>query len=136
MGMSAISSGLKTRLQTISSLREVYASDEIPSAIHATPCAIILPGDTEYHKTHGGEYDVNFRIIILLSQQDLPSALNRIVDYADLTGNDSVYAAIYGDNTLGGNADGCWVESNSGAGFTSWAGTPYLSTEFIIRVLG
>lgn len=136
MGMEAIGSGLKTRLQTISDIAIVFAPNEIPDSIPALPCAIILPAHTDYDSTFSGEYDCEFRILILLAKPDLPSALNRILDYANPSGSDSVRAAINGDNTLGSSADDCQVTSNSGAGFTTWGGTQYLSTEFEIVVYG
>lgn len=136
MGMQDAGTGLKTRLATITSLNQVFSPSEIPDSINAFPCAIILPGKSDYDPTlsEAANVDVTFRILILLGKPDQPSALNTIIEYADPTGTNSVRAAIHADMTLGGNADTCQVISNSGAGYTVWGGIIYLSTEFEIKV--
>ncbi len=141
MGMKAIGQGLKTRLQTIQDFAIVFAPDEIPDTIPTLPCAIILPGNTEYDITFPndsdtGEVNCVFRVIILVAKPDLPSALSRILDYADATGDSSVRAAIYGDCTLGASCDDCQVKTNTGAGYTMWGGIQYLSTQFEVICYG
>lgn len=130
MGIEAIGTGLKTLLETISDIKSVFAPNELPESINELPSALIIPGETEYDKTFGGAIDCHFRIIILLAKQDQPTALNRMLDYANPTGTDSVRAAINADNTLDGSCDSSQLISNSGAGFTVWGGHLYLSTEF------
>ena len=136
MGMKAAGTGLKTRLATITSIKQIFSPSEIPDSVNAFPCAIILPGKTNYDSSFQDSTsgDITFRILILLGKPDMPSALNSILDYTDPTGTDSVRAAIHADGTLGGNADACQVISNSGAGYTVWGGIIYLSTEFVISV--
>ncbi len=132
VGLEAIGNGIKTRLDTITSLRKVYAPNGLPASIKRTPCAVILPGEIEYDITFTSRKSVraNFRIIILLTKSDQPTALNRILDYADITGDDSVRAAILGDSTLNGSADDSKVVRNLGTGNTVWGGQVFLSTEF------
>lgn len=136
MGMQDAGDGLKTRLATITSLNQIFSPSEIPDSINAFPCAIILPGKSDYDPTlsEAANVDVALRILILLGKPDQPSALNTIIEYADPTGTNSVRAAIHADMTLGGNADTCQVINNSGAGYTVWGGIIYLSTEFEIKV--
>lgn len=134
MGMEAAGNGLKTRLETIPGLR-VYAPNELPKKINEVPAAIILPGATEYDQTFGNATQtVIFRVLIILTNQDQPEALAKIYDYADSTGNSSVYAAVDGDTTLDGNADDSRVTDNSGAGAITWGGHEYLGTEFTVEV--
>jgi len=133
VGLEAIGNGIKTRLETITGLR-VFAPNELPDTITETPCALIIPDEIEYDITFLSRKSIraHFRIIILVTKQDSPSALNAILDYADITGTYSVRAAIYGDSTLNSSADDCRVERCLGAGNTTWGGHTYLSTEFEI----
>uniref|UniRef100_A0A6M3L8C5 Tail protein n=1 Tax=viral metagenome TaxID=1070528 RepID=A0A6M3L8C5_9ZZZZ len=126
-------SGLKTRLQTITDIKHVWAPNELPDAVNEFPAALILPGETAYHETFGNQEGVNFRVIILMHKGNQPSALNRVLDYIDKSGSDSVYAAVDGDSTLGGAADWAVVDSNNGISQTQWGGQLYLSTEFAVR---
>ena len=136
MGLKTIGAGIKDRLATIASLNHVYAPDELPGAINEFPCVLIMPGETTYRVTFGGESDYLFRIIVLLTSQDQPSALSNILDYLEESGTDSIKAAIEGDPTLGGVADDSTITRNLGLGATTWAGHTYLSTEFELKVLG
>ncbi len=135
MGMKAIGQGLKIAIQEIVDIEQVFAPDEMPDTINVLPCAIILPGETTYETTFGAEYEVTFRIIILLGKADLPSALNRITDYADTSGDDSIRVALYADGTLDGACDDVILVRNNGAGFTTWGAITYLSTEFEVRCI-
>ena len=135
-GLKAIGSGLKTQIETISDIAHVYAPNELPNVVNEFPSAIILPGETTYDESFTNKIGVSFRILILISKQDNPAALNRLLDYMDTSGSDSVYAAIGGDTTLGGACDFTLLISCSGAGATTWGGYVYLSTEFIVRCYG
>lgn len=138
MGTEAIGTGLKVNLANISSLKVIYAPNEIPDTIPYTPCAVILPGPTEYDPTFDGDenYDVIMRVLILITKQDQPSAMNKILDYIDPTGSESVRQVVNNDTTLNGSCDDSQVRSSTGAGFTTWNGTPYLSVEFQIICYG
>ncbi len=135
-GLENMSDGLKVRLETISDIARVFAANELPNVVNEFPVALILPGETEYNQSFTNKIDVMFRILILISKQDNPSALNRLLDYMDPSGGDSVYAAISGDQTLGGAADAAFVTKCSGAGATIWGGQTYLSTEFEVVAYG
>ena len=136
MGMEAMGNGLKVRLQTISDIKRVFACNELPNVVNEFPVALILPGEVEFNQSFTNKIDVTFRILILMSKQDNPTAYNRLLDYIDPTGSDSVYTAISGDQTLGGAADAAFVTKCSGAGATIWGGQTYLSTEFEVVAYG
>jgi len=137
MGTEAIGTGLKVNLANISSLKAIFAPNEVPDTIPRLPCAVILPGPTEYGVAFGSTaFDVQMRIIILITKQQQPQAMAKILDYIDPTGSESVRKVIFDDTTLNSSCDDSWVISSTGAGFTSWNGTPYLSVEFLIQTLG
>jgi hypothetical protein len=135
--IETIGDGLKTRLQTIAatSLRQVYAPDEIPDQVNAPPVALILPGTIQYHGSHGNQWRPTFRILVLMTKQDQPSALAKLLPLMEPTGAASIKAAIEGDRTLGGIDVDAMVVSNSGFGPITWAGTTYLGTEFEVEVI-
>jgi len=135
--MEDIGSGIKTRLQTISDFAKVFAPNELPDSVNSFPTALVLPGETDYDATYGNAtQDYRFRVLILMSGADQPSKLNRLCDYVDIDGSDSVYTAIAGDETLGSTCDSAKVVSNSGVGNVMWGGHIFMSTEFQIEVFG
>ena len=133
MGVEAVGTGIKTNLATITALR-VFAPNELPDTIPELPCAIIMPPTIDYDVTFTDSNDYMFRIILLFSRQDSPSALNRRADYTEPTGTYSIVAAIDADNTLDSSADDSRIINNTGAGVTVWGGIPFLSTEFDLLV--
>ena len=132
MSLESIGAGIKTRLETISGLK-VFAPDELPDSINTFPTAVILPGETVYQSAFDTDTSYNFRIILLMTKQDQPSALENMLDYIEPTGTNSIKAAIISDKTLNSSADTCRVISNSGIGSTVWAGSVYLSSEWLIE---
>ena len=134
MTIEAMGTGLKTRLDTISSLDSgIWAPNEIGGSIPTLPWAIILQGETLYHQAFGGAITVTFRVLILFGEAHMPSSMNAIIDYTERSGANSVLAAIEGDRTLGSTCDDLTIHSNSGVGTTNWGGTNYISTEFIVE---
>ena len=133
MGLETIGAGVAVRLETISGLK-VFAPDELPDVINEFPAALILPGETTYNAMMSGGANYIFRIILLFTKQDSPSALGKLLDYIELTGTYSVKAAIDADTTLNSSADDSRVTKNLGIGVTNWGGYAYLSTEFLLEV--
>tara|TARA_Y100000310_G_scaffold233159_1_gene236005 strand:+ start:917 stop:1333 length:417 start_codon:yes stop_codon:yes gene_type:complete len=126
-----IGSGIKTRLETITGLL-VFAPNELPESVPDTPCAMIMPPGVEYNSTFGGASEMTFRLLLLVAKGDQPEALNKLMDYLDVSGALSIKTAIEGDNTLNSQADSSQVLSASGAGVIMWGGYPYLGTEFTL----
>ena len=134
MGMLEIGDGLAVRLKTIKGLR-VFALKDLPDSINQFPAALILPGETAYTTTLSTtDADYNFRVILLFSKQDTPSAISRMLPYLAPSGQKSVVAAIQGDRTLDGSADDCKVNLNLGLSSLAWGGVVYLATEFATQV--
>ncbi len=134
MGLESIGSGIKTRLETISALKRVYAPNELEDSYNSFPVAIIMPGETNFDTTFDGGYNSRWRIIILINKQDTPSALNELMNYMEPSGTNSVKAALYGDRTLNSSADDCELDRNLGYGVMVFGGITYLSTEFDLVV--
>ena len=133
MGLKTIGAGIATRLETISGLK-VFAPGKLPDAVNEFPAALILPGETTYNAMFSGDADYIFRIILIFTKQDSPSALGKLLDYIELMGTYSVKAAIDADTTLDSSADDSRVTKNLGIGVTNWGGYTYLSTEFLLEV--
>lgn len=132
MGIEAIGDGIKVNLNTIVGLR-VYAPKELPDSLEL-PCALILPGVSEYATSYDPDHDLTFRIVVCVAKQDTPSAFNAILDYIEATGAKSIFAAIDADRTLNASCDTCKLQRNLGVGSTVWGGIVYLSTEFELAV--
>ena len=132
MGLESIGDGIKTNLETISDLKRVYAPNELRDTYNSFPCAVIMPGETTYDTTFGSNagYTARFRIIVMISKQDTPSALNKLMNYMEPTGTNSIKAALYADTTLDSSADDCELDRNLGYGVMVFGGVTYLSSEF------
>jgi len=133
MGMKEIGTGIKQRLRSIQGLR-VFATDELPDSINQFPAALVVPGETAYVTTLANDADYNFRIILVFSRADSPSAVSRMLPYIALSGSQSVLEAIHKDVTLDGSADTCKLTRNMGIGALTWGGSTYMSTEFQLQV--
>lgn len=133
MGIETIGSGIKTNLENISGL-QVFAPNELPESVSEVPCALILLGETLYTTTFSGTEEYIFRIIILAGKSDQPSALNKLMDFIEPSGDYSVQAKIDADSTLNSTADTCKLIRNLGYGNTTWGGRTYISTEFELQV--
>jgi len=136
MGLESIGNGIKTNLETITALKRVYAPNELRDTYNSFPCAIIMPGETIFDTTFGSNagYTSRWRIIVMISKQDTPSALNKLMNYMEPTGTNSIKAALYADSTLDSSADDCELDRNLGYGIMTFGGVTYLSTEFDLVV--
>lgn len=134
MSMLDIGDGIQTRLKTIQGLK-VFSCKELPDSINQFPAALIIPGETQYVTTLSStDADYNFRIILVFSRADSPSAVSKMLPYIAVEGEKSIVEAIHGDVTLDGKADTSKVIRNLGIGSLSWGGQIYMSTEFLVQV--
>ena len=107
--IAQIMAGVETRLATISGLR---TKDVSPTQIVA-PCAFVsVPSIPEYRITMGrGRYRLSMSVVVLVATGGPDRAAQlKLASYADVTGADSIPAAIEGDKTLGGTVENCIVE--------------------------
>jgi|HubBroStandDraft_2_1064218.scaffolds.fasta_scaffold70466_1 hypothetical protein len=106
-----------------------------PGSIANPPVAVILPAQGTYIDytvaLEHGVYEINVRVVILVSRASERIALPLLDDYLDpATG---VPAAILKDPTLGGAVDYCIPQEAIVAGDISWAGVDYFGAEIICR---
>lgn len=134
MSLSDISDGLVKTIK-IPGLK-VFGVKNLPDKI-SPPAIVVVLGETPYHRTFGSNpypTDPTWRIIVLLGNQDTPSAVNRMLDYIEPGGKSSIVKQVEDDPTLVGTCSGAIVTRNFGLGVTNWGGIPYLSTEFELEV--
>ena len=135
MSVEAIGNGIKTNLGSVSGLKRIYAPNELPETVNEFPCAVIQHVGTEYGLTMGGgTHKHDFKVKVFLTNQDQPSAFNKLLDFLASTGDDSIVAKIRDDTTLDGSASAVTVLSNAGQGVITWGGIQYLGTEFDLEV--
>lgn len=133
MSIRDASDGLRTVLSAISGLR-YFGVEEIPDTINDMPCVLFLLDETDYQADFNGDYDVNVRLLVLLTKQDAPSAFSRALYFIEPAGDDSIIAKVKADPTLSGKCDTCSGFKNTGFGATPWGGAVYLSTEFTFTI--
>lgn len=101
--------GIETRLATISGLR---VSEILPDQINPPQALVGPPEIPEYRTTfRRGLFTVSPIVTILVSASYDRTGQVNLTKYMDVTGPQSIPAAIEGDRTLGGLADECYVSS-------------------------
>lgn len=132
---SAIRSGLKTRLETVSGLT-VY--DYVPDFIDP-PTALIAPFNTlNFDSTmQRGSDTYEIPVIVYVSKVDAETGQDSIDSYLAASGSNSIKAAIEGDTTLGGAAMSVRVVSAAEYGeYEVTQGTSFLGVTFNVEVIG
>jgi hypothetical protein len=130
---SSVRSGLKTRLETISSPAwQVYARAPGNPVI---PCAIVLPGQPAivFDATMGrGSDDLRYRVLVLIGKPDDELAQENLDPYLAGSGAQSVKAAVEGAAIAGTSF--AVVQEVSEYGDVTYAGKDYLGAEFAVIV--
>ena len=131
--LTDIRDGLKTRLETISGLR-VYSSQM--DSIQNFPCAVLILDRLDYVITvEGFSFEGTWRVLVLVDAAIRQDAYELMDDYLDPSGARSVEAAVYGDSTLGGYADGVVVRRASGIGPLPDLGATIIGATFTVEFL-
>ncbi len=105
--MTSIRDGLQTRLQTISGLNVL---NHTPDSASVTPAASIAfdaytPNKTFQGASTPGDRESRWIITVRLAGFIPEEQWEALDDYINPTGTNSIFAAIEGDITLGGNVD-------------------------------
>ena len=132
---TSIRDGLKTRLETISSLT-VY--DIVPDFLDP-PAVIIAQFNTlNFDSTmQRGSDTYEIPVILYIQKVDAQSAQDSLDAFLASSGSDSIKAAIEGDITLGGAAMSVRVVSATDYGeYEVSQGTSFLGVTFIVEVIG
>jgi hypothetical protein len=130
---SAIRSGLKTRLETISGLT-VYKF--VPGQINV-PAAIVQRRRTGFDAVMAaGADDWEYVATLLVGWADPEVAQATMSDFLARTGATSVKAAIEGDETLGAVVDFAHVREAGEEEIRQYNDIPYLAVDFTIEVTG
>lgn len=131
--LSAIRDGLKANLQTIAGLR---AHETIPDQVN-TPAAVVGVPKVDYDVTMArGADKVTIPVRVYASRASERSGQDKLDEYLDSTGANSIKTAIESDPTLGAaNAHVTRVVSAGEYGVYTIAGVEYLGVEFIVEVI-
>lgn len=125
-----IRTGLADRLRTITDLR-VY---ERPPGEIVVDAAIIRRRTTTYDVTLDGLDDTTWSIVVFVAFGNTDAGTLALDEYLSPAGPRSVPAAVHADMTLGGVVDFARVASAEGERVTNYAGSDYLSAEFVVEI--
>ena len=129
--ITAIRSGLATRLATITGLR---SGPTIPDNVNP-PYAIIAPSSVDYHRAFNNALSTyNFTVTLVVGRVSERTAQNSLDVYCSPTGNGSIRVAIEGDRTLGGVVYDTIVTGMRNYGSVTIGDNNYLAAEFDIAV--
>ena len=131
--LTLIMQAIGTRLATISGLRvTAYVSDQVNP-----PAAVVgVPPIPDYHRTFAhGKFMLDIPVTVLVSKVvdriDQPS----MATFADISGTNSIHAAIEADRTLGGTVDDCIVVNFAPLGQDEVGALGYYGGVFTLRVI-
>ena len=129
--ISAIRSGLATRLATITGLR---SGATIPDNVNP-PYAIVTPSTVNYHRAFNNALSTyNFTVMVVVGRVSERTSQNSLDAYCSPTGASSIRVAIEGDKTLGGVVYDTIVTGMRNYGSVTIAENVYLAAEFDIAV--
>ncbi len=130
MSITEIRDGLEANLETITGLRGYSEIPDNPSI----PAAIVNLNSIDYHQAFkNGLVEFNFSVTVIVGRFSSRSAQQKLNEFADNTGANSIKAAIESDRTLGGSAFDCVVQTMSGlSNIDLNDGNNYLAIEFSV----
>lgn len=129
--IDAMRSGMATRLATISGLR---VASELPDNPNP-PIAIVNLRNINYDQAFGKGLAVyTFVVTVIVGRAAERIAQQKLNDYLDNTGNQSIKTAIESDKTLGGAAFDTRVVSLDNIGNVQLSDATYLAAEFTVNV--
>lgn len=123
----AIADGLEARCATIVGLTASSEWTDNP----VTPGVIALPAERDFIRatTFSGRWSVFFRLLVIVSESaGIGPGFRKLYDYLNTSGDTSITAAIEGDTTLGGVAEGIDLGAAvwRGVGFHELGGVRYI----------
>jgi len=124
--------GIEANLETITGLRGYSEIPENPSV----PAAVVGLESIEYDQSfQRGLVLYRFNVMVIVGRFSSRSTQQKLNDFADNSGNESIKLAIESDKTLGGSAFDVRVESmNSISALDLNDGNNYISMEFSVTV--
>ena len=134
---SAIKTGIKTRLDTLSGLIATF--DTVPDTVYP-PVAVVVPRspEVEYNVSMGNSAHnsmlqrFNFDVLILAGRFNSEYSQDALDAFVSCTG--SVYNAIDGDRQLGGTVSDCRVTRMLDYGQVILGEGEYLAARFELEV--
>jgi hypothetical protein len=129
--VSAVRSGIDTRLATITGLRHTaFMPDKI-----TPPMAVVGDVEIDFDLTMQRGFDsIEVKVRVYASRASDRAGQSVLDGYLKGTGATSIKTAIEGDRTLGGAAQTLKVSRVDGYGVYTVAETQYLGAEFTVTV--
>lgn len=110
---------------------QVYAR---PPGTIVVPAGVVRRRSTQFDVSFDGLVDTGWGVTVFVSFANTDVGTEQLDEYLSPTGVNSIKAAIDSDPTLGGVVDYARVVSAEGERVTNYAGTDYLSVEFVIEI--
>ncbi len=130
--LSAIRTGLKTRLATITGLK---AHDVWPDTVNC-PAALVRPTSWDYRQSIGDNNRITFEVVVLAAslQNGLARAQEQLDPFLDDVGKSSIKAALEGDKTLSSSATTLNVVRATDYGSLVVGDIEYMGARFEVEV--
>lgn len=133
VAIASVRDALKTQVQTISALS---GYDTMPTEV-ILPAAIVYPSQGSfltYNQTMDGAVDLEFIIVLLVSNAIDDIAQDELDGYLAPTGALSVKTAVEANPTLGGLVDYLTVGEARNYGIHEFGSVSYFGCEFVVSI--
>lgn len=104
------------------------------------PCGIVLPAPGDFLTfdvtfSHNAQDRILLLVKLLMGSQDDRTWQAALLGYLSRTGTNSIYTAIYGDETLGGVVSDVTGVAVSNYGDVEWAAQTFYGADISVEVL-
>lgn len=134
--LGAVLAAMPAQVLPDGSTKTVTVYPEMPGQIIA-PAAVIAPGDGTLltYRTSNFSHDLNLTVTLFVQRGQNRSTDEQLSGFISVTGDQSVYAAVDADSTLGGVVDDARVTLARNWGVFTWGEVSYLGVVFDVAVL-
>lgn len=131
-----IMTGIETRLKTIQvGGQNMRTAPYLAEQVNPPVALVSVPPIPNYHGAFAhGKFFLDVTVTVLVSKASDRIDQPLLATFADISGTNSVHAAIEGDRTLGGIADDCIVASFRPLGNQEVGAIGYYGGEFTLHV--
>lgn len=133
MNIDDVLSGLAATLDA--SIKDTTCHATVPDKL-TPPCIVCTIEGITYATTFEGEMVAALGATVVARRVDARAGQAKLHQYAELTGDKSIVAAIKADPTLDGTVDSAVVLSATPPGTVSVGGVDYIGMQFVLEAMG
>ena len=134
--LGTVLAAMPPQVLTDGSTKTITVYPEMPGQIIA-PAAVIAPGDGTLlnYRSSNFSHDLSLTVTLFVQRGQNRSTDEQLSGFISVSGDQSIYAAVDADSTLGGVVDDARVTLARNWGVYTWGEISYLGVVFDVEVL-